>query len=127
MKSPLDWSCSVTEIGDGSRREERRATAAERDALAKELSLRSCDNLAVCYEIRPLGSGRYSLAGDVEADVIQSCVVTLEPVAAHIADTFAVEFRPADQVPAENDATEEREVLAGEDIEAIEDHCIPLG
>lgn len=126
MTSPLDWTIAVTEIGDAGRGNERSATAAEREAIAKSLGILSCDLLSAHYKVKPLGSGCYRLTGDVEANVTQACIVTLEPVASHVADTLAVELRPLDQMPG-HDESEEREILAGDDLEPIEDGRIPLG
>lgn len=125
MTSPLDWNIPVTEIGDAGRSEERPATSAEREAVAKTLAILSCDQLTARYEVKPIGSGRYRLTGDVEVDVTQSCIVTLDPIASHISDTFAVELLPPDQMPAGEE--EEREILTGDDVEEIEHGRIPIG
>ena len=39
-------------------------------------------------------------AGQLEADVVQTCVVTLEPVANHVSDEFETIFAPAHLIPA---------------------------
>ncbi len=106
--------------------EERRATEAERAAVAKALDILSCEDLVARYEIEPLGDGRFLLRGDVEADVTQACIVTLDPVPAHLSDRFAVEFRPEDEVTHDDDAGE-REILSGDDIEPIEGGRIDAG
>jgi hypothetical protein len=126
MTSPLDWTIPVTEIGEAGRGEERSANSAEREAVAKTLAILSCDQLTASYEVKPMGSGRYRLTGDVEGDVTQSCIVTLDPVTSHISDAFAVELWPPDQMPASGE-DEEREILAGDDVEAIENGRIPVG
>jgi len=126
MTSPLDWTHAVGAIGDSGHREERRATPAERAAVAKALDILSCEDLLARYEIKPLGSGRFLLRGEVEADVTQACIVTLDPVPAHLADRFTVELRPEVEVTREDDAGE-REILGGEDIEPIQDGRIDAG
>ncbi len=126
MTSPLDWTYAVATIGAEGLREQRRATEAERAAVAKALDILSCEELVAHYEIAPLGDGRFLLRGEVEADVTQACVVTLDPVPAHLVDRFAVELRPEDEVIS-GDGEGEREVLSGDDVEPIENGCIDAG
>jgi uncharacterized metal-binding protein YceD (DUF177 family) len=126
MTSPLDWTYAAATIATSSHSEERRATEAERVGLAKALDILSCEDLVARYEIEPLGGGRFLLRGDVEADVTQACIVTVDPVPAHLSDRFTVEFRPEAEVTGDNDAGE-REILSGDDIEPIEGGRIDAG
>jgi hypothetical protein len=126
MTSPLDWTHAAATIAASGQSEELRATEAECAAVAKALEILSCENLVARYEIRPLGGGRFLLRGEVAADVTQACIVTLDPVAAHLSDRFAVELRPADELSDDADVAE-REVLGGDDIEPIEDGRIEAG
>lgn len=57
------------------------------------------------YRITPLPSHRYRLTGDLNAEVTQSCVLTLEPVTEHIQETVSVEFWPAAQIASADFAT----------------------
>jgi len=78
----------------GSRPLERRisANAEERAALAKRFGLVAIDRLDAVLELRRAGTGVIHVAGQVEAAVTQSCVVTLAPVPARITERFAVDF-----------------------------------
>lgn len=125
MTSPLDWT-HVTAAINAPHSEERHATSAEREALAKALELLSCSELVARYAVKPLGEGRFLLEGELDADVTQACIVSLEPIPAHLHDSFSVEFRPAGDVPADDDAGE-REILNGSDIEPIDDGRIEAG
>src|SRR5256885_2060453 len=62
------------------------ATEAERAALARRLGLVALDRLSARLSWRREASGIICLEGELEAEVAQSCVVTLEPVAARVAD-----------------------------------------
>ena len=106
MTSPLDWTIPVTEIGEAGRGEERSANSAEREAVAKTLAILSCDQLTASYEVKPMGSGRYRLTGDVEGDVTQSCIVTLDPVwiTANFKETQLEHVRPGQRVTVKVDA-----------------------
>ena len=68
------------------------ATEAERAALARRLGLVALDLLSARLSWRREASGIISLEGELEAQVTQSCVVTLEPVAARVADRFVRHF-----------------------------------
>jgi uncharacterized metal-binding protein YceD (DUF177 family) len=68
------------------------ATEAERAALARRLGLVALDLLSAQLSWRREASGIISLEGELEAQVTQSCVVTLEPVAARVTDRFVRHF-----------------------------------
>jgi len=90
------------EVGSVSGRgTERRieATAAERAALADLLSLQSIGCLQAQLGIRRLSTGLIEVKGRFAADVVQTCVVTLEPVPAKLADSFRVTFGEGDPAP----------------------------
>ncbi len=69
------------------------ATPAERDALARRFGLLGLDRLEARVRLRRGQGGRVLyLAGHFSADVIQECVVTLEPVPNHLEQDFAVVY-----------------------------------
>lgn len=125
MSAELDWSYSIAEIPDAGLTAERSATPAMRTALATALDLLACSRLEVRYEVNPLPRGRYVLEGTLEADVTQSCVVTLEPVESRIVEPFEVEFRPG--LAREASEVTEFDALEARDIEPLEDGTIPIG
>jgi uncharacterized metal-binding protein YceD (DUF177 family) len=125
MTSILNWTHETADVGEHGKSETRSATADERAHLVTALELLGCDALTATYEIRLLREGIFRLTGTFTADVTQACVVTLEPVAGHIEEGFAVEFWPADQV--KRAAEGERAVLSGDDIEPIEGGRIDVG
>jgi hypothetical protein len=66
------------------------ADDAERAALAQRLNLQSMAKLQVDVSLRRTAVGMVRLNVDFSANVVQSCVVTLEPVAARVADRFSL-------------------------------------
>lgn len=66
------------------------ATAAERAALARRFSLIALDRLEARVTISRMAGGLLRLAADLSADVVQECVVTLEPVASRVEDRFTL-------------------------------------
>lgn len=68
------------------------ASSAERAALAERLDLVALDSLSATLRLRRLPDGLIRLSGRFDADVVQSCVVTLAPVASHCAAAFTVRY-----------------------------------
>jgi len=56
------------------------------------------------------------VAGELEADVVQTCVVTLEPVPARVTEQFGALFAPEAMVPDPEDEIEIDPNIAEEDI-----------
>jgi uncharacterized metal-binding protein YceD (DUF177 family) len=75
------------------------ATPAEREALAEILDLQSIDRLVARLSLRRLSSGLIEVKGSLESEVVQSCVVTLEPVPAKVTESFRLTFGDAQPEP----------------------------
>lgn len=75
------------------------ANPAERAALADVLALQAIDRLLARLTLRRLSSGLIEVKGTLEGDVIQTCVVTLEPVPARVEESFRVTFGDAAPEP----------------------------
>jgi uncharacterized metal-binding protein YceD (DUF177 family) len=87
------------------------ANAAERAALAKRFGLVALDALQAEGSLETLDKGqRAILRAHLQAKVVQSCIVTLEPVAAEIDEEFTLEY-DADADPAALDEPEVPEDL----------------
>jgi len=71
------------------------ATPAECDALALRFGLIRLDALAAELRVSRSGDGRVRINGALSASVVQTCVVTLEPLPADVDETFAASFAPA--------------------------------
>lgn len=84
----------IEALADEELQRDIEATPAECEALARRFGLLALDSLGATIRVRR-GPGRaVHLDADFAADVVQSCVVTLEPVASHIADSFSITFSP---------------------------------
>lgn len=68
------------------------ASAAERAALAKRFDLLELPALRADAAVRPGLGGVWTVTGQLRAEVVQACVVTLEPVAQSIEETFDLRF-----------------------------------
>ncbi len=69
------------------------ADAAERAALARRFGLIGLDSLRARGQVEIFARGRKArVTASLTADVVQACVVTLEPVPAHIEENFVRAF-----------------------------------
>jgi len=76
------------------------ATAAERTALADRYALLSLDALAAQLTVRREAAGEIVVTGDLQAEVVQECVVTLEPVRESVASPFEQRYTQRPDAPS---------------------------
>jgi uncharacterized metal-binding protein YceD (DUF177 family) len=91
---PLSRPIRIAEIEEGATATVT-ATRAEMATIAALLELVGLDGLTFDYRFRRGGGGRVHLTGRLKAHVVQTCVVTLEPVEAGIDVPVETEFWPA--------------------------------
>jgi uncharacterized metal-binding protein YceD (DUF177 family) len=76
---------AVERLGEGGTAERIVASPAERAAVARRLDLLGLDRLEAKLALRVAAGGTLlEITGQIEAEVQQSCVVTLEPVPARL-------------------------------------------
>jgi len=80
----------LSRLSRGEQRFEISANAAERAALAARFGLLGLDQLDAIVRLGRIAGGLVRLEADFAADVIQTCVITLDPVRNHVAETFTV-------------------------------------
>jgi uncharacterized metal-binding protein YceD (DUF177 family) len=71
-------------------------SAEERAQIAAWLSIESLEDLKALIKLRRAESGRFLYRAHFDADVVQACVVTLEPVPSHLSADFerSYQFAP---------------------------------
>ncbi len=84
----------LARIGPEPLRHEIEASDAERAALARRVGIVAVDRLAADVELVRQGPGRILLRAAFKAEFVQSCVVTLDPVAGTVSDRFALVYGP---------------------------------
>jgi hypothetical protein len=96
-QQPAEFSrpIAVEQIGPQETVREIAANVAERARLAERFGLLGLDRLVATVRLRRGRAGLVLLEGHFEADAVQACVVTLEPVPANLAVDFAVTFGAA--------------------------------
>jgi len=98
------------------------ANKEQRAALSTRFDLIELSKFAAEFHARPLNSGStFSVVGKVIADVVQRCVVTLEPLPSHIECAVDVVYAPS------GTPEQEKLELETEETEVIVNGVIDLG
>ena len=88
--------CPLEGLGEDELALEIEATPEERRALARRFDLVSLEALRASLRLRRVGhDGVIAVAGRFEAEVTQTCVVTLAPVPGRLAEDFSLRYREA--------------------------------
>ena len=88
------------------------ADEAERAALAKAVAVLEVPKFSARIVLKKLSPTRFSLHYDLAAEILQACVVTLEPLAARITKDFVRELH---HTPSLNRVTREIIITPGDD------------
>lgn len=78
-----------------------KASPEECGLVAARLGLQSIGAINAVLEMKPAGKGLIKVTGTVKAEVVQTCVVTLAPVPAHVEDEISATFVTEDRAAAE--------------------------
>lgn len=121
MSGPLPRAVRVYDVPPAGLTVPIVADGEERAAIAAELDLVSLDRLSATLTVRPVRRG-FRVEGEVVADVVQSCVVTLDPVPAAIREPIDVVYAPPDgkprpEVDVQIDESDPPEPLDGNEID----------
>lgn len=116
MNEPAEFSriVKVDALPRDGLRQRISASEAERAALARRFALDSILNLEADFVIERSGRG-VRVAGEARAEVMQICVVTLEPFPAEIVEEVDVRFAPPSDEGRKPPAREEEVRFDAED------------
>ena len=89
---PFSHSYNLARLGNAGDTVHFAADPAQLAAIAKWAGIPSLEKFETEVEIKKLAPNRFGLAFHLAADVTQSCVVTLEPVASHMDRRFTREL-----------------------------------
>jgi hypothetical protein len=107
-----EWSFEVLvdEIGESGLVKEALANETECKDIARRLDVEKILNLkASVHLFQDKGSITIHAKGSFSADVVQKCVVSLEPVNSHINEEFEVWFSDTEHVVSLNQVRQEKE------------------
>ncbi|MEQ1954806.1 DUF177 domain-containing protein [Mesorhizobium sp. CN2-181] len=95
-KSPISFEVNVARLPKRGMPVVIEATAAQREALAKIHGLVSVERLRADLVVTSWKRNGVQVRGRVEADIVQSCVVTLDPVDGKVDEEVSAVFLPED-------------------------------
>src|SRR5262249_57703098 len=72
------------------------ATPGERERLSQRFDLLALDRLTAAVQLRRQGDELIVLEAAFEAEFVQSCVVTLEPLVGSLSNSFVLVYGPAE-------------------------------
>jgi uncharacterized metal-binding protein YceD (DUF177 family) len=125
--APVMRKLRIESIGEGTSGTIE-ATEGEKAEIARLLDLVALDRLAFDYRLVPSSGHRVRLTGRLTARVVQTCVVSLEPVASELDVPVEIEFWPEDAVAVlERNAQEDAGASLLDWPEPIADGTIDLG
>jgi uncharacterized metal-binding protein YceD (DUF177 family) len=84
----------LAKLGSEPFRRQIAATEVERAALARRFDLVAVDRLSAVVELVRQGHDRILLRAAFDAEFVQSCVVSLEPVRGAVSERFALLYGP---------------------------------
>ncbi len=112
-------------LGDAVKTLKIEASPDERSRLAERFGLEGLDSFNAELSLTPEGGGRlFRLTGTFEADVTQTCVVTLEPLETRVTGALDRLYDPAQ---SENNDEENFDVEADDPPEPAPDGLIDVG
>ncbi len=118
-----------SELGARGLTLELEAGAAERGGLAERYGLVELSALRAAARVEWVRGGKLlKLAGRLHAEVVQTCVVTLEPVRNRIDEEFEVLYRPAGAAPEDTGEAgdAEAEPLEADSLDVAEAVAVEL-
>ena len=71
------------------------ASAAERAALARRMGIPDVQSLVCRFRVTRIGADRFAALGHLSAQVVQTCVISLDEFSAAIDEHFRLRFVPA--------------------------------
>jgi uncharacterized metal-binding protein YceD (DUF177 family) len=116
-KAKPPWSAPVAihEVPATGRHVELVANEATRAAVAQAIGLRALPRLAASFDVARQGREGLHVTGRVSATVLQTCVVTLEPIDSEVEETVDLAFAPDAAPELPDEAASGRSRVADED------------
>lgn len=118
---PLSHSYNLARLGNAGDTVNFAADADSRAAIARWSGVVSVEKLEARVEIRKISPTRFGLTFQLVADVTQSCVISLEPVASHMERNFERELHFAGAVRHKGSESEPELVLDSDPEEGPEE------
>ncbi len=125
----LTHSVRIADIPAEGRAIAIEASESQRQAAAPELGLLALRRLSAEFDIRPLAGGGVAVRGALTAEVVQSCVVTLEPIESALNRSIDLRFLPMEDFERHEARLEAsgEDAADGPDVEPLVSESLDLG
>ncbi len=102
------------------------ADADAREALARRLGVEQVKSISAELNVQPVSGGTFEISGRFAADIVQQCVVTLEPIESHIGDAIEGWFADGGKTVSFAKARQERDTKKGHvEVEMLDERQAP--
>ena len=125
--APFSRSISINDVPAAGRRFQVEADEEDRRRLAEDLDLLEIAKLAADVEVRPAEGRAFTVRGTIDAAVVQTDVVTLEPVAQIVTEDIDVRIAPAERPAAASGRQHEPLDVELEGADVYRNNRIDLG
>lgn len=126
-KQSLSHAVRARDIPPGGKQFHLEADQNERSALADALGIPAVERLEAELDVTPVGEDGLRVRGHVEGDVVQTCIVTLDPVQQSVRETIDVTFLPEDQKTGETGRTVLLDAMDEEELDYYTGDRLDLG
>ena len=125
-KAEWSYTLDVEDIGAEPKTHTFKASAQERADLARRMGVVSVEAAQASVTVQRVSGGIVHAIGTVQADLTQSCVVSLGPVPAHVEDEFEGWFGDRDKAVSFAKARNDRDAKKGHsELEILEEAVDP--
>jgi uncharacterized metal-binding protein YceD (DUF177 family) len=107
----------LARIPEAGREERLRATPDECAALARRFGIEAVNRVEAGLLLRPEAGGAFTVTGRLSADVVQACVVSLEPVAQTLEEGVALRLLPPGDEPSDDPEGPDEITIEGDAID----------
>lgn len=122
---PFSFPVPVARIPTGGKQFRIEASEEERRAVAARLEIVAVTGLTAELNVRPVGAEAFAVRGEVSASVVQTDVVTLEPVGQKVHEAVDLTLFPAEgdsrkkefSNPAGSETAEDRDIYRNDRID----------
>jgi hypothetical protein len=121
MSGPISIIYNLNRLGQTGDEIGFSANKDERAALAQLADVLAVTQFEARIALKKLSPNRFALSADLTAQIIQACVVTLEPLPAHIARTFRRELHFVPNLRRDQEKPEKEIAISLDEDEAPEE------
>lgn len=116
----FSFPINITSISPVGRTYTLKASAAERARVATRLDLQEIKALTATLDVKTAAGGFIKVTGQVDAEVVQTCVVSLAPVPATISDVISARFITEERAAKEKAKRAKAKARGEEEEEVVE-------